>query len=230
MKKNNKENLVLFKRIIFILIIVLLISSLILNIIFFTKSSKVSDVKELDENIVFFGDSITEQYELEKYYPKRNIINSGISGNRSEALIERLDKDVYKFNPSKVFILIGINDLCGHIEEEDILFNIQTVINGIKSNRKNATVYIESIYPLNYKMLEEKDHPYCRDIDNSKIQRINKKIKKIAKESNIEYIDVYNKLTDGEGKLKDMYTVEGLHLNNLGYLKVTSVLNKYIEE
>lgn len=206
-----------------IIVIVLLIISLIFNIIQFNNNP----VFKNDENVVFFGDSITEQYEIEKYYPKRNIVNSGISGEKTEDLIGRLEKDVYRYNPSKVFILVGINDICNHVEEEDILFNIQTIINGIKSNRKNTVVYVESIYPLNYKKMDEKKYNYCRDIDNTTIKKINKKIEKLCIESNINYIDVYSNMVDKEGKLKDLYTKEGLHINNLGYLKVTSILNDY---
>ena len=37
------------------------------------------------------------------------------------------------------------------------------------------------------------------------------------------------KLLDKEGNLKELYTKDGLHLNNLGYLKVTSVLKEYVK-
>ena len=37
-------------------------------------------------------------------------------------------------------------------------------------------------------------------------------------------------IIDKEGNLKDIYTVEGLHINDLGYFKVTKVLENYIEK
>ena len=77
----------------------------------------------LDENIVFFGDSITEVYKVDEFFPKRNVINSGISGDRTENLLERMD-DVYRYNPSKVFLLIGINDLNREKSIDEITKNI----------------------------------------------------------------------------------------------------------
>ena len=225
MSKNENKNK-LFNKIVLIIISLLLVISLVINILNF-KQSRLVEYKN-DENIVFFGDSITYGYDVKKFYPSNNVINSGINGNKTEDLINRIDSDLYRYNPSKVFLLIGINDLCRYVDEEDILYNIQTIINGIKSNRKYSEIYVESIYPLSHKKFEEQKYEYCSDIDNSKIMKINKKIKEMCIESDVTYIDLYSKLEDGNGELKELYTYEGLHLNDLGYLKVTSVLDKYI--
>ena len=227
MKNNGKEKKDFSKKIVLIFLIVALFVSITINIVLYISNTKKEAPNAIDENVVFFGDSITDQYEVDKYYPKKNVINSGISGNKTEDLINRIDEDVYKYNPSKVFLLIGINDLCINVEEKDILFNIQTIINGIKNNRRNAIIYVESIYPVNTKKMVETDYGYCRQMYNNRIKSINKKIKDMCIESGVNYIDVYSKLVDKEGYLKELYTREGLHLNNLGYLKVTSVLNKY---
>ena len=49
-------------------------------------------------------------------------------------------------------------------------------------------------------------------------------------QNGVTYINVFDSLTDGEGNLKKLYTKEGLHLTNLGYLRVTSVLQEYIKK
>ena len=41
---------------------------------------------------------------------------------------------------------------------------------------------------------------------------------------------MYDKLTDKNGNLIRIYTVDGLHLNRLGYIKVTKELRKYVKE
>lgn len=43
----------------------------------------------------------------------------------------------------------------------------------------------------------------------------------------IEYINVYDKLVDGE-VLNEEYSDDGLHLNDNGYEVVTDILKKYI--
>ena len=143
----NKKNRTRSKKnkIIIILLTLLLISSVLLNVFLFKNNKKniiKKDVIIKDENIVFFGDSITHQYTLEKFYPKNIVINSGIDGNVTKDLIGRIENDVYRYNPSKVFLLIGINDKCRDVSDKDILKNIQKIINGIKINRRYSDIYV----------------------------------------------------------------------------------------
>ena len=209
-----------------ILISIFLIISIGFNIYL---SNNKNYVYKMDENIVFFGDSITNKYKVEEFFSNTYVINSGISGDKSEDLLNRMN-DVYKYNPSKVFILIGINDLNNGIKEDEILNNIQKIINGIKTNRMHSKIYIESVYPINRDIFNEKDYSFNEDISNDTIKKFNKKLKKLCKENDITYINVYDSLLDDNGNLKDVYTLEGLHLNDLGYFKVTSTINKYIKK
>lgn len=205
-----------------------LLVSIVCNLISLSPEKKEETKYVTDQNIVFFGDSITEGYKVEEFFPDTFVVNSGIGGNRTNQLLERIEKDVYSYNPSKVFILIGINDLNGGVSEEEILDNIQKVINGIKINRKYANIYIESIYPINRDMFNKVKFFFNEDITNDKIKEINIKIKDICKENDVTYINVYDSLLDDGGNLKEAYTKEGLHLTDLGYFKVTKVLEDYI--
>ena len=224
MKK--KEKIVISSKIIIIIMAVCLFISLVINIYLFSIKKAVN---MLDENIVFFGDSITSGYKIEEFYPKNNVINSGTSGDTTENLLERME-DVYKYNPSKVFILIGINDLNRGKSIDEILDNIQRIVNNIKTNRKYTNIYIESVYPINRNVFEDKDYSFNNDISNDTIKELNDRLSNLCKENSIQYVDVYNNLIDSEGNLKDIYTNEGLHLSDLGYFKVTTSLNKYINE
>ena len=205
----------------------LLFISLVFNVVLIVNKPIIK--YENDENIIFFGDSITRGYDLEKFFPKNNVINKGVGGNRTGDLLDRVKEDVYEHNPSKVFMLIGINDLCGELDQEDIVFNIQNLISEIKLNRNKTEIYVESVYPVNTKIIKEKDLKYAFPLDNKKVISLNKEIKKVCEENDVTYIDLYSKLLDKEGNLKELYTKDGLHLNNLGYLKVTSVLKEYVK-
>lgn len=173
------------------------------------------------ENIIFFGDSITAGYDLNKYYSNKHIVNKGIGGNKTDDLLNRIETDVLQYNPSKVILLIGINDLIHGVDSDDILLNIESIINEIQLNRPKTKIYIESIYPVGVNR---------KDVDNKAIKDLNIKIKKLCKLSDVIYINVFDHLIDKEGNLKKTYTRDDLHLTNLGYLKVTSVLSEYVEE
>lgn len=214
---------------IMIIPIIFLLLSLSINI-FLLINRRENIVHITDENIVFFGDSITEQYNVEEFFPEHHVVNSGISGNKADDLLERIETDVYKYNPSKVFLLIGINDLNNNASEEEILQNIQKIVNQIKINRKNAKIYIESVYPINKDSMNESDYYFNSKITNDVIIEFNKKLENLCIDNDIMYIDIYHELLDKEDNLKDVYTLEGLHLTDLGYFKVTSKLQEYIEK
>lgn len=222
-KKSNVKNILLY-----LLFVMLFLASVALNIFYVTNKPLVK--YKNDESIIFFGDSITEGYNIEKFFPSHKVVNKGKSGNRTSALLERIDKDVYEYNPSKVFILVGINDLCGDVDQEDIIFNIQNIIIGIKTNRHRADIYVEAVYPINANLIKEKNVDYAFSLTNKRVIELNQKIKKVCEESGVTYIDMFNVLSDKEGNLKELYSTDGLHLNNLGYLRVTSVLKDYVGE
>lgn len=218
------------KKIILISIAIILIITTTISIsLYLYSKNKLDNAKIQDENIVFFGDSITEGYNVKEFFDEYRVVNSGISGNITKNLIDRIETDLYDYNPSKVIILIGTNDIRANISDEEIIDNIKEIINSIRKNRKNAEIYIQSIYPIN----RDIDKEYWKDVNseynNKHIIKLNKLIKNLCKEEKINYINVYSKLIDDNGNLKSAYTKEGLHLNDLGYYKVTNVLKEYLK-
>ena len=218
-----------FKKILQITLISLLGLITLLSVIgSIINKSKLDSIKAQDENIVFFGDSITEGYNVKEFYDEYRVVNSGISGNTTNDLINRIDNDLYDYNPSVVIIQIGTNDLRANIKDEEIITNIKTIIKGIRKNRKNASILVESIYPLNRDMDTEYWNDVNTDYNNKHIIKLNKDIKKLCKIEHIKYIDVYTSLLDDNKNLKEVYSKEGLHLTDLGYYKVTKIIKKYL--
>ena len=192
------------------------------------NKSKLDKIKVQDENIVFFGDSITEGYNVKEFYDEYRVVNSGISGNTTNDLINRIDSDLYDYNPSVVIIQIGTNDIRASIKDEEIINNLKTIIKGIRKNRKNASILIESIYPLNRDMDAEYWNDVNPDYNNKHIIKLNNDIKELCKKESIKYIDIYTSLLDNNKNLKEVYSKEGLHLTDLGYYKVTRIIKKFL--
>jgi lysophospholipase L1-like esterase len=89
----------------------------------FAGCAAARDVIPGQARVIFFGDSITEAgvrpggyVTLIKDSPQRrgsgaDIIGRGVSGNKVEQLVARIDKDVIALKPTTVVIYIGINDV-----------------------------------------------------------------------------------------------------------------------
>ena len=183
---------------------------------------------DANDNFLFLGDSITELYPLEEYYDNLPVVNSGISGNKTTDILNDMKTRVYQYNPTKVFLLIGTNDLNSTDEDiVDVTFdNIKEIINEIKENRSDATIYVESVYPVNSVI----ENNVVTNRTNKKVKELNKKLSNYCDEESCEYINLYDDLIDEEGNLKTEYTEDGLHLNSLGYVVITRELLPYLNE
>ena len=185
-------------------------------------------IKQAFQGTVIVGDSITEYYPLDEFYDNLPTINSGRSGWVTDQILDNIDSLVYIYNPTKVFLLIGTNDIEQGKSINDIVNNIEKITKKIEKKRPKTKIYIESIYPINNTNSEKINHGMVGSRKNSTIKKINKEIKDYCNENDYTYIDVYNNLTDKNGNLKLEYTEVGLHLSSLGYIKVTKILYPYL--
>lgn len=225
------------------LILIILTISLLFNVFFIIKinflNSTIIDLNHISEetkeeikgleegytNYLFLGDSITELYNLDKYFSGLSVVNSGISGNTTEDILKDMKNRVYDYNPSKVFLLIGTNDLIHDISVDDIASNIEKIISEIKDNKPQAKIYVESVYPINYNLNKK----MVNKRNNDDIMKINEKIKKYCEDNGYTYINMYDSLLDGDGNFSEEYTDDGLHPNENGYEIITKELKKYLD-
>lgn len=190
-----------------------------------TYEKELETIKDNYTNYLFLGDSITEYYDLDKYFPDMPVVNSGISGNITKEILNDMKNRVYIYNPSKVFLLIGTNDLSRNISIDEISSNIKEIVDEINNNEPQAEIYVESIYPVNYDLNKR----MVKNRDNDDIMQINNIIKEYCNDNKCTYINLYDKLTDNVGDFSEKYTDDGLHPNDNGYEIITKELNKYLD-
>lgn len=230
-KKNKLQQLLTLYRI----IVVVLITMLLIGIVLYIMKEPVNVQKVVkneivNPNILMLGDSITEMYDLNEFYGEdKLIVNSGISGNRADGILNDLKQRAYIYNPSKVFLLIGINDILWDEANEDYVYDKTIeIVEHVKEKLPNTKIYIESIYPVNSEM---NNHFDTVDIDRVKstIIKVNDKLREYSKENpDIKYIDLYGKLLNDNGELNMEYSDDGLHPNEEGYKLITDILKKYM--
>src|SRR5579862_1902911 len=83
-----------------------------------------------ENRVVFFGDSITDMWKLEDYFPGKPYINRGIGGHTTPQMLVRFRQDVIDLHPRAVLILAGTNDIAGNtgpMSLEDIEANYSSM-------------------------------------------------------------------------------------------------------
>ena len=228
-KKENKINIVIVYSVVIILFIVfILYNMLVINKNIKELNEDILDLKKQRielENItphyVFLGDSITEQYTLSKYFEGYSVVNSGISGDTTQDILDDMEERIYRYNPSTVFLMIGTNDVNINKSADYVFNNIKKIVQKIQINLPNTKIVIESIIP---------SQEIWTDYDKNEIrEEINELLYNEYKNTDVIYLDLYSILEDeNKEKLKDEYTTDGLHLNEGAYEIISKELKKYM--
>ncbi len=175
--------------------------------------------------IVFLGNSITQAGRWEEYFPNALVANRGISGDNTEGMLARVNT-IVEAHPSKIFIMVGINDISLSRTNKKILRNYKQIVEVIKQSSPNTEIFIQSTLPINndfrvYKRLIGKE---------GQIKSLNKKLEQLAIEEKINFINLYPFFLNSEAKLKEEYTSDGLHLSDDAYLLWSNIIRAKIEE
>jgi lysophospholipase L1-like esterase len=191
------------------------ISSLIVSKYYY-EVKKFKDKKVAENAIIMVGNSITALGNWKKYFPAENIENFGIIGDDSYGVLNRLDIVIAK-KPSKIFLLIGINDISGGCSNGQIIDNYKLILWKLRQELPNTEVYVQSVLPTNGKFIK-----------NENIKRLNAEIKRITTLNKNTYIDMYVKFLGADGNIKPKYVTDGLHLNEAGYIVWVRELSSFL--
>ncbi len=170
--------------------------------------------------IVFIGDSISCNGSWHNYFPQNKICNLGMRGDVSFNVSYRA-KVIKNWNPKKVFIIVGINDLSRKINPvSNFSRNYQEMLKNISENNPTSQIYCVSILPIAEKGFSK----------NRLILDANKEISKIVKNfSNVKFVNIHKDFCDSNGKMSAEYSKDGVHPNTKGYSIFSNLLSPYIK-
>lgn len=162
--------------------------------------------------IMFLGNSITEMGNFRLLTGDTTVVNRGIGGDITFGVLNRLD-EVIRFKPSKVFLLIGINDMYKRIPLPTVVSNIFAIVSLIHADSPKTAIYVQSILPVNPSF---KNFPKGYDL-NEDVETVNRQLMHLGKRVKYTYVDLNTHFLGPDGRLQTKYSVDGLHLSPAGY-------------
>lgn len=175
------------------------------------------------KGIVFLGDSTINFFKHENYFENNNIINRGIPGDTTSGVINRLEQ-IIKIDPEIIIISIGSNDILLKRTTTEIVQSILKIKYMLNEQLPDAKVYLLSLIPV----LDDKEitnYNYLSNRNNDIIDEINNNLNIFT-----NIIDVSGCLKDDNNNLNKLYTYDGVHLNDKGYLIFSRELSENIKE
>jgi lysophospholipase L1-like esterase len=177
------------------------------------------------EKVAFLGDSITQGgWSSAKGYVKLTaaglkangveieVIPAGISGHKSNQMLDRLEKDVLSKKPQWMTLSCGVNDVwhgAKGVPLDDYKKNIREIVD--KCAAANVKVVILTATVIK----EQLDGP-----DNQKLAAYNDFLRELAKEKKLPVADLnamfQERIKAANTPDKKVLTSDGVHMNDAG--------------
>lgn len=200
--------------------------------------------------VVFMGDSITDGWRLDEYFPGKPYVNRGISGQTTPQMLVRMYPDVIELKPAAMVVLAGTNDIAGNTGPSTAEMIEQNIMAMTELAQKHGIkVLLCSITPVS-------DYPYLERANNpggarargrggrggftpqrmtigrppADILKLNAWLKQYAQSVNATYVDYFSALVDEKGWMKDGIANDGLHPNADGYKIMAPIVEQAIRQ
>ena len=183
-------------------------------------NSQLSGVGAVENRVIFFGDSITDGWPLNQYFPSKPYVNRGISGQITSQMLGRMQADVIALRPAVVVILAGTNDLARGVPSDTIKNNLAMIASLAAAH--GVTPVFASILPVSdYHQQNDPNYERSGLRPPRDILSLNRWIHDFCTERGLTYLDYHSKMIDAEGQLRAELADDGLHPNDWTFFAVS---------
>ena len=171
-------------------------------------------VKQGNVDLVFVGDSITQGWEgrgknvWAKFYGKRNAVNLGIGGDRTQHVIWRLDNgNLAGIAPKAAVIMIGTNN-SGSNSPEEIAEGVTAIVRQLQEKTPKTKILLLATFPRGANPSDKQ-----RQVNEGS----NNIVAKLVADDNVFYLDIGKEFLGEDGSLSKEIMPDLLHLSERGY-------------
>jgi lysophospholipase L1-like esterase len=181
-------------------------------------------LKSMPHSVIFFGDSLTEGWDpdlWQKELAPRGVLNAGISGDRTDHLLWRLEHgNLAGRTPKAIILLIGTNDLGSDRSPELTADGVRASLALLRQRLPTARILLLGLLPRE----RSPAAPLRRAVT-----QVNALIRNCADNERIVYAEIGNVLLDGDGWLNAAMSPDQLHFSQRGYALLASQLARALD-
>ncbi|USD24323.1 GDSL-type esterase/lipase family protein [Flagellimonas marinaquae] len=170
--------------------------------------------------IIFTGSSSIRLWkDLQERFPEHQVLNTGFGGSQFSDLELYLDELILNYDPVKVFIYEGDNDIFERKSPRKVIKKAEGILRTLRQEKPNMEIVLISAKPS-----------ISRWKFRGKYRRLNRKLNKLAAEnSGIDFVDVWHPMLDKKKVKQDIFIEDGLHMNSKGYDIWYNAIKDYID-
>lgn len=171
-------------------------------------------VKQGNIDLLLIGDSITQGWEgagkdvWAKHYTPRNAVNLGISGDRTQHVLWRLDNgNIDGIKPKLAVLMIGTNNARSNTPEQ-IADGVTAIVKKLREKLPETKVLVLAVFPRGAD---------ANDAARQTNAKANEIFAKLADGKMVEYLDIGPAFLADDGTLSKEIMPDLLHLSPKGY-------------
>ena len=171
---------------------------------------------------LFIGSSSMRMWKsLQEDFPGYPVINRGFGGSHFSDAIYYFNDLVLAYNPKKIIIYEGDNDLASSKSPKKIMKDLKTLLELIRDNLDHPDIAIISAKPS----------PRRWNLKD-KYENLNAKFENLASKSqDLTYIDVYTYMLNDKGQPEpELFLEDSLHMTGKGYMIWEEQIRPFIEK
>ena len=172
-------------------------------------------------DVLFMGDSITDFWRnrgtgvWNQYYAPRHAANFGISADRTQHVLWRMDHgELDGLKPKVVVLMIGTNNTGKENDHKtprntvpEVAEGVQAVVNDIRAKLPDSKILLLAIFPRGT----------LDDPQRAQVALINTLIAKLDDGKIVKFLDIGSKFLEFDGTLSKSIMPDLLHPNAKGY-------------
>lgn len=195
----------------------------------YSRHQKVCEqVRNSNAGLLMIGDSIMQGWEDEghalwqQFYEKRQAVNLGFDGDRTDHLLWRLENgEVEGIAPKIAVVLIGTNDIAMGRSARHTASGIQAILSALQRRLPDTKIVLLSIFPRSatrYDRLRQT------------IDATNDLIAHYADSKQVFYLDLTKQFVDEKGYIPKELMPDFVHPSKLGYQIWAETMEETIEK
>jgi lysophospholipase L1-like esterase len=168
---------------------------------------------------VFTGSSTIRMWRsLSEISSGEAVLNTGFGGSKASDLERYLFPLVLKFDPKRVFIYEGDNDLWADVPAEEILNSLKQIVTRIHLVDPGTEIILIGAKPSPSRWAKKETYLAFNQLLNAYCDQADQ----------VTYLDTWKALTDAAGNPRpELYLKDQLHLNADGYLIWNGIFKSY---
>jgi lysophospholipase L1-like esterase len=185
-------------------------------------------------DLLFLGDSITDFWRnrgsnvWNQYYAPRHAANFGISGDRTQHVLWRMDHgELDGIKPRVVVLLIGTNNTGKERDKKaprnspaQVVEGVTAVVRELRVKLPDSKILLLAIFPRGDGGPDQQ----------AQINEINPAIARLADGRQVVFLDIGSKFLDADGRVSEAVMPGLLHPNAKGYQIWAEAMNPTLEE